>query len=127
MQPYQTSQASQADKFTTKIILAQRLWLVKTNAGRHNAAEQPESPAKQDDTALPTPVITKSEQEGTCYPANRLVELDNKQQGKKQKRLTIVVREWFKEAAHQAGWYEVKFLQDIQTGQTAGCMLSATP
>lgn len=126
MQPYQTSQASQADKFTTKIILAQRLWLVKTNAGRHNAAEQPESPAKKDHNAFPTPVSTKSDPEASFCPTYRLLALYNKQQGKKQKRLTNVVREWFKEAAHQVGWHEVEFLQDIQTGQIAGCMLSAT-
>ena len=53
MQPYQTSQASQADKFTTKIILAQRLWLVKTNAGQHSTAEQPDSFAKKDCNAFP--------------------------------------------------------------------------
>ena len=126
MQPYQTSKVSQTDKSTSKIILAQSLWLVKTNAGRHNATEQPESPAKKDHNVFPTPVSTKSDPEASFCPTYRLLALYNKQQGKKQKRLTNVVRGWFKEAAHQAGWHEVEFLQDIQTGQIAGCMLSAT-
>jgi|SRR5690554_3029059 len=127
MQPYQTSKVSQVDNLTAKIILARRLCLLKTNAGRHNAADQSKKPTKKERHAFPTPLNTKSDLEASFCSADRLLTLYNKHQGKKQKRLTIVVREWFKEAAHQAGWHEVKFLQDIQTGQTAGCMLSATP
>lgn len=128
MQPYQTSKVSQTDKSTSKIILAQSLWLVKASFGQHSAAGQPEKPNKKERHAFPAPapVNTKSDPEASFCPTYRLLALYNKQQGKKQKRLTNVVRDWFKEAAHQAGWHEVEFLQDIQTGQIAGCMLSAT-
>ncbi|MBA6413328.1 hypothetical protein H2508_09425 [Parahaliea sp. F7430] len=56
MQPYQTSKVPQADNSGAKAILAQRLWLVKANAGRPKAAEQPESPIKKDLNAFSAPV-----------------------------------------------------------------------
>lgn len=126
MQPYQATKVSQTDKATAKIILAQKLWLVRTNFGRHTAADQPEKPTKKERHAFPTPVNTKSDPKASFCSANRLLTLYNKQQGKNQKRLTNVVKNWFKNAAHQAGWSEVVFLEDVQTSQVTGCMLRAT-
>ncbi|MDM1708308.1 hypothetical protein [Thiopseudomonas alkaliphila] len=127
MQPYQTNKASQTDKPIANVMLAQRLLLIKTIAGWHTAAEQPESPAKQERNAFPTPANTKSDPKASFCPTDRLLALYNKQQGKKQQRLTSVVRDWFKEAAHQAGWGEVVYLEDTQTSQVMGCMLRASP
>lgn len=127
MQPYQTSKVSQTDKSTSKIILAQSLWLIKANFGQHSAAGQPEKPNKKERHAFPTPINTKSDPRASLCSTDRLLVLYNKQQGKNQKRLTSVVKDWFKDTAHKAGWHEVAFLEDTQTGQITGCMLCASP
>lgn len=125
MQPYQTNKVSQTNKATPRIILAQKLRLVEATFGRHTDV-QPEKPTKKERHAFPAPVNTKSNPKAFFCSANRLLTLYNKRQGKNQKRLTNVVKNWFKDAAHQAGWSKVEFLADIQTGHITGCMLCAT-
>lgn len=125
MQPYQTSKVSQTDKAIPRIILAQKLWLIKANFGPHTDV-QPEQPSKKERHAFPTPTNTKSDPGASICSADRLLTLYNKQHNKNQQRLTSVVKVWFKNAAHQAGWSGVEFLEDIQTGQITGCMLCAT-
>lgn len=125
MQPYQTSKVSQTNKATPRIILTQKLRLVKVTFCRHTDV-QPEQPTKKERYAFPTPVNTKSDPKAFFCSADRLLTLYNKQHNKNQKRLTNVVKDWFKDAAHQTGWSKVEFLADIQTGHTTGCMLCAT-
>lgn len=125
MQPYQTSKVSQTDKATPRIILTQKLWLIRANFGLHTDV-QPEQPPKKEQYAFPTPTNTKSDPRASICSAGRLLKLYNKQHGKNQKILTNVVKAWFKGAAHQAGWSKVAFLEDVQTSRITGCMLCAT-
>lgn len=126
MQAYQTNEVPQTDKINRRIRLIHIQRLTKVFIPNHMDTTKPEQPSKKERHAFPTPTNTKSDPGASICSADRLLTLYNKQHNKNQQRLTSVVKVWFKNAAHQAGWSGVEFLEDIQTGQITGCMLCAT-
>lgn len=126
MQAYQTNEVPQTDKINRRIRLIHIQRLTKIFIPNHMDTTKLEQPTKKERHAFPTPVNTKSDPKAFFCSTDRLLKLYNKQQAKNQKRLTNVVKDWFKDAAHQAGWSKVEFLADIQTGHITGCMLCAT-
>lgn len=82
--------------------------------------------SKKERYAFPSPASIKSDPDNSFCSTERILKLYNKHLGKKLEKLTKVVKEWFKSIAYQYGWHTVRFLEDVQTGQTSGCMLAVS-
>lgn len=78
---------------------------------------------KSERLAFPLPTQLQTEAIAFICSTDRILALYNKQRGKAQKRFTCTVRDWFAEAAYEAGWTEVEFLENYQTGRIGGCRL----
>ncbi|CAM5193722.1 hypothetical protein OURE66S_03472 [Oligella ureolytica] len=82
---------------------------------------------KKERYVFPSPVSINPNPDNSFCSAERLLKIYNKHFGKNQQKLTKVVKERFESTAYQNGWHTVRFLEDVQTGQTSGCMLAAIP
>ncbi|MEH6672384.1 hypothetical protein [Halopseudomonas sp.] len=125
-QAYQTNEAPQASKSINEIFLIETTRLIGVRVqGKDLTPKQPPR-LKREQLAFPEPAEPTTEATAFLCSAERILSIYNKQKSKTQQRLTCTVKDWFKDTALKAGWNEVEFLENLQTGQIDGCMLRAT-
>ncbi|WOD10687.1 hypothetical protein RPW65_16815 [Pseudomonas sp. NyZ704] len=125
-QAYQRNEASQASKSINGVLLIQTTRLIGVSVQGKDLATNTSLRAKREHLAFPEPAENKTEATAFHCSAERILALYNKQESKTQQKLTCTVKDWFKDTALKAGWNEVVFLENLQTGRIDGCMLRAT-
>lgn len=120
MQVEQIQQASLINKPTHQVGL---FYVFIPN---YESITRSDQKSKKERYAFPSLGSINSDPANSFCSAERLLKIYNKHLGRNQKKLTKAVKEWFKSAAHQSGWHTVRFLEDVQTGQTSGCMLAVS-
>lgn len=124
-QAYQRNEASQASKSINAIVLIETMRVIGVSVKGTGRAPNPPSRVKREQLAFPEPTEHKTEATAFLCLAERILALYNKQESKIQQRLTCTVKDWFKDTALKAGWNEVEFLENLQTGRIDGCRLRA--
>lgn len=91
----------------------------------HSHPEPSEVKPKRERNAFPTPSTAKGDGSTFWCPAQRVIDLYNKEHGDRRQKLTTPVKNWFHQKAQSLGWAGSQFLPDTQTGNMSGCVLQS--